>query len=138
MTKEKMTVRKVEGKYEGNCLEERFGNELFWNKEVNEKGETVENYLFQEVDGGVRGVDVFGDEHFDKAQWSKNRLDLSEAGKITKRYARDGKSGLFRPCDEKGNIIRREKVENYEPVAQKQVDVAKTAAKGMVLQSRGR
>ena len=77
MAKNKMTTKALEGKYDENCLEENFGD-LTWYKEVNDKGEVIENCLMQDVDGGVRGVDVFGNEHFDKVEYGKDKYNLTQ------------------------------------------------------------
>lgn len=139
MKKDKMTVRNIEGKYEENCLEERFGDELVWFKEINEKGETIENVLMQEVDGGMRGVDIFGDEHFDKVEYGENILHLFQNGEMIRQYVRDDR-GSFRRADKDHNIILPEKVEHYDPVVKAALEIAnqKKAAKSIVLHAKER
>ena len=130
MKKDKMTVRNIEGKYEENCLEERFGDELVWFKEINEKGETIENVLMQEVDG---------DEHFDKVEYGENILHLFQNGEMIRQYVRDDR-GSFRRADKDHNIILPEKVEHYEPVVKAALEIAnqKKAAKSIVLHAKER
>jgi len=124
MAKDKMTSMKLEGKYDENCLEENFG-ELTWFKEINDKGEVVENFLMQDVDGGMRGIDVFGDEHFDKVEYNKTKYALYEKGEIVKRYARDSR-GNIRPSDENFQIPTIEKVK-YQPVAPQKQEIRPTS-----------
>ena len=132
MEREETKFRMIEGKYEENCLEEFFGDELIWNKEINDKGEVVENLLLQEVDGGVRGVDVFGNEHFDQAEWDRNTLHLYQDGKIIKRYARDDR-GNFRRADENDQIIYPKTVDHYQPIVAAALKQAKNGPQGIVL-----
>ena len=117
MEKEKSILQKIESNYDQNCLEVFMGDEIVWHKEINSEGNAIENLLLQEVDGGMRGIDIFGNEHFDQFELDKNSLNLYQNGEIIKRYARDAR-GSFRKADENGNIIRPSHVENYQPVAQ--------------------
>ena len=118
MAKNKMTTKTLEGKYDENCLEENFGD-LTWYKEVNDKGEVIENFLMQDVDGGVRGVDVFGNEHFDK-------YNLYANGEIVKRYARN-EHGAIRPCDENYQFAKIEQVKYHPVAAENKVEIRQTS-----------
>ena len=132
-------VREITEKYENNCLEVNLGRDLVWYKELNDKGEVTENLLMQEVDGGQRGVDIFGDEHFISCSFDKKTMTLLQADGEVKRYARD-KRGMFRIADENFNIIEPQKVENYQPVVKNALQMAEQNAvtRGVVLQARER
>lgn len=109
-------VRAINEKYENNCLEVNLGSDLVWYKEKNYKDEVTENLLMQEVDGGQRGVDVFGDEHFISCSFDNKTMMLLQDDGGVKRYARDER-GMFYRADENFNIIKLEKAKKYRPVA---------------------
>lgn len=108
-------IREITEKYENNCLEVNLGKDLVWYKELNDEGKVTENLLMQEVDGGQRGVDIFGDEHFVSCSFDKNTIMLLQSDGDTKRYARDSR-GMFHRADENFNIIKLEKAKKYRPV----------------------
>lgn len=125
MAKNKMTTKTLEGKYDENCLEESFGD-LTWFKEINDKGEVIENCLMQDVDGGVRGVDVFGNEHFDKVEYGKDKYNLYANGEIVKRYARN-EHGAIRPCDENYQFAKIEQVKYHPVAAENKAEIRQTS-----------
>ena len=132
-------VREINEKYTQNCLEVTLGRDLVWYKEKNNKGETTENVLMQEVDGGQRGVDIFGDEHFVSFCIDEQNIMLNQSDGGVKRYARDER-GMFYRADENFNIIRLPKAKHYEPVTKAALDLAKrkVSVHGVALQARDR
>ena len=117
--KSKSGVRLITEKYEDNCLEAWLGKDLVWFKEINDKGRVIENILMQDVDGGMRGVDIFGDEHFESFSFDQKNISLSQTDGKVKKYARDNR-GMFHRADENFNIIQHPKAEKYNPVVLKE------------------